>query len=112
MTNITYTNYTNVSSTYRAGYRPGDCLIEGWSGTMPIDAATVVDPAAIAELIFERHNRDDRPDGQLCPSMSVGDVTVIGEVVLTIEPVGFRECVLDATDIDRTRTWTQWAAAR
>jgi hypothetical protein len=34
---------------------------------------------AIAERLFARHNRDHRPDGQLCPSMSVGDVIVIGE---------------------------------
>jgi hypothetical protein len=25
------------------------------------------------------HNRDDRPDGLLCPSLSIGDVTIIGD---------------------------------
>jgi hypothetical protein len=34
----------------------------------------------LAEDVFARHNRDDRPDGQLCPSMSIGDVVMFGEL--------------------------------
>jgi hypothetical protein len=58
------------------------------------------------------HNRDDRPDGAMCPSMSVGDVTVIGEIALTVEDIGFRACTIDRADIDTEHTYRQWAALR
>ncbi len=89
MSEVNYTNYTNVSRPFMRGYEPGDTLIKGWSGTLDVDNGSTVNIHQLAEDVFMRHNRDDRPDGQLCPSMSVGDVVVIGETALTVETWGF-----------------------
>ena len=103
---ISYRNYTNGSAPFLRGYQPGDVLIAGWAGTVVLDES--LDVFAAAERIFVRHNRDDRPDGQLCPSMSVGDVVVIGETALTVESIGFTICTVDATDIVSDVSWCQW----
>lgn len=102
---IGYRNYTNGSHPFMRGYEPGDVLVEGWAGTLVLDES--LDVYAAAERVFVRHNRDDRPDGQLCPSMSVGDVVVIGEVALTVKSFGFAFCAVDVDDIVTTpwRTW-------
>ena len=88
---------------------PGDVLIAGWVGTVTLDES--LDVFAAAERVWVRHNRDDRPDGQLCPSMSVGDVVVIGETALTVESCGFSVCSVDASDVIADRTWRQWIAS-
>lgn len=98
-----YTNYTNVDAGYLRPYVPGDRLVRGYSGTIDVDpteAATV-----IAERLFVRHNRDDRPDAPLCPSMSVGDVVVIGEIALSVAGCGFEQVVVDAGDLIVDRNW-------
>lgn len=66
-----YINYTNLDSRFAHPYQAGDRLVRGWNGTLDDDSAPV---AVVLERIFARHNRDNRPDGFLCPSMSVGDV--------------------------------------
>lgn len=53
-------------------YRPGDALVRTWQGEIP--GNTALDAAW---LVVARHNRDDRPDGQLGPSFSSGDVVVL-----------------------------------
>ena len=103
---ISYRNYTNGSAPFLRGYQPGDVLIAGWAGTVAIDES--LDVFAVAERLFVRHNRDDRPDGQLCPSMSVGDVVVIGETALTVESCGFSICSVDAGDVVTDLPWTRW----
>lgn len=103
---INYRNYTNGSAWMRRGYRPGDVLIAGWADQLEV--ADPTDAAAIAEHLFMRHNRDDRPDGQMCPSMSVGDVVVIGEIALTVEAVGFSDCSVDPDDIVTGIGWVEW----
>lgn len=103
---ISYRNYTNGSAPFLCGYQPGDVLIAGWAGTVVLDES--LDVFAAAELVFVRHNRDDRPDGQLCPSMSTGDVVVIGETALTVELVGFTICAVDAGDVVTGVSWCQW----
>ena len=108
MSEVTYTNYANVSRPFMRGYEPGDTLIKGWSGTLDVDNGWTVNIHHLAEDVFMRHNRDDRPDGQMCPSMSVGDVVVIGETALTVEDMGFRICTVDAADIDTEHTYLQW----
>ena len=102
---ISYRNYTNGSAFLR-GYQPGDVLIAGWVGTLTLDES--LDVYAAAERVFVRHNRDDRPDGQLCPSMSVADVVVIGETALTVESCGFSICAVDVADIVTGLSWRQW----
>ena len=112
MNELSYTNYTNVSRPFMRGYEPGDTLIAGWSGTLTVDTTWVTDVKALAERLFVIHNRDDRPDGAMCPSMSVGDVCVIGEIALTVEDIGFQVCTIDRADIDTEHTYRQWAALR
>jgi hypothetical protein len=104
-----YTNYTNLDSHFMRAYEPGDRLVRGYEGELPNHFALVVDEAtarATAEVVFWIHNRDDRPDGQLCPSMSVGDVVVFGEMALSAEPAGWRIVQLDAADLVTDRTWS------
>ena len=103
---ISYRNYTNGSAPFLRGYQPGDVLVAGWAGTVTLDKS--LDVFAAAERVFVRHNRDDRPDGQLCPSMSTGDVVVIGETALTVESVGFSICTVNAADIVTDVSWRQW----
>jgi hypothetical protein len=59
----------------------------------------------VAERVFQRHNQEDRPDGRLCPSMSVGDVVVIGEVALSVAPVGFTQVDIDQSDLIVDESW-------
>ncbi len=103
---ISYRNYTNGSAPFLRGYQPGDVLIAGWAGTVVLDDSLDVFDAA--ERVFVRHNRDDRPDGQLCPSMSTGDVVVIGEIALTVETIGFSICTVEAADIVTDVAWRDW----
>jgi hypothetical protein len=106
---ITYTNYTNLDSHYDRPYEPGDRLVRGWH-----EDAITADPAlapdnivCYAEAIFVRHNADDRPDGQLCPSLSVGDVIVIGEVAFSVARVGFVSVELNPADLITDQTWKE-----
>jgi hypothetical protein len=103
---ISYRNYTNGSAPFLRGYRPGDVLIAGWAGTLILDES--LDVFAAAERVFVRHNRDDRPDGLLCPSMSTGDVVVIGETALTVESIGFTLCEVDPADVVSDLSWRRW----
>lgn len=99
-----YTNYTNMDSRFSRPYEPGDRLVRGWSGE--VDWHPSVNQ--MLEVLYERHNRDDRPDGQLCPSMSIGDVVVIGEVAYSVATWGFfGPVVLDAADLITDRTWRE-----
>ena len=100
-----YTNYTNLNARYSRGYKRGDRLVKGWEGTIvhhPDD-----DPIAALETLFARHNRDDRPDGQLCPSISVGDVVILGETAWSVAMVGWVGVAVDPADLIVDRTWTE-----
>jgi hypothetical protein len=61
----------------------------------------------IAERLFVRQNRDDRPDALLCPSTSVCDVVVIGEIALSVAGCGFEQVVVDDEDVIVDRNWHQ-----
>jgi hypothetical protein len=100
---LTYTNYTNLDAGFWRPYEKGDRLVKGWEG----DVAWQPSSIAMLEVLFARHNRDDRPDGQLCPSMSIGDVVVIGEVAHSVDNVGFVAVTVDPADLITDRTWTE-----
>ena len=107
---ITYTNYTNIDASFCRAYEPGDRLVRGWSGEIePLTGGAFSSLEGAAEMVYCRHNRDDRPDGQMCPSMSIGDVVVIGETALSVANVGFVVVKLDAADLITDRTWTEMA---
>ena len=72
-----------------SAYDPSDAFVVGWSET--VDAEHVDE---VPEIMWMRHNADDRPSGQTCRSMSMGDVVVVGEVAYACESLGFRR--LDA----------------
>jgi hypothetical protein len=102
---LAYTNYTNVDAGYLRPYEPGDRLVRGYSGTIEIDPTE--SPTAIAERLFVRHNRDNRPDAVLCPSMSVGDVVVVAEVAVSVAGCGFVPVVVNADDVIVDRSWRE-----
>jgi hypothetical protein len=97
---IGYTNYTNLDASFGRGYRRGDRLVKGYSGEVSGDPGPYM-----LEHLFDRHNRDDRPDGRLCPSMSVGDVIILGETAWTVESMGFAPVDIDLRDLITDRTW-------
>ena len=70
-----YRIYHNVQSGFQP-YVPGDRLwFDGTAYEIPADE---YDGAFdLLEPITERHNRDDRPDGQRAPSLSVGDLVAL-----------------------------------
>ena len=68
------------------GFQPSDPMwIDPTEYTIAADHdVTVWDGEAVRtvtsadlEAVFARHNRDDRPDGQTAPSLSVGDVIAV-----------------------------------
>ena len=106
----------NLDARFSRGYLPGDRLVEGHRGTVELHGTTSVDPAAQAtddggpslvsvalsvacDQIFALHNRDDRPDGRDAPSLSVGDVVVLGEAAFTVVSLGFEIVVVDPADV-------------
>jgi hypothetical protein len=101
-----YTNYTNIDACFLRPYQPGDRLVRGWSGEIPDS----IDCKHAAEAVFELHNRDDRPDGQMCPSMSVGDVVVVGEVALSVDQRDWKQVNIDPADVITGRTWYEVVA--
>ena len=80
--------------------------MRGWC-----DVVASTDPVprfeVLAEDVFARHNRDDRPDGQLCPSMSIGDVVMFGEVAMSVDGIGFARVDVDPGDLIVDRNWQQ-----
>lgn len=72
MSTIIYDIFHNIDARWMRAYEPTDRLIEGWSGRF--DNRDIDDVNSACDVIFAMHNRDDRPDGQLAPSLSVGDV--------------------------------------
>ena len=97
---ITYTLWTNTSSGFRRSYAPGDTIVRGHQGVVTADSITEA-----AELVFRRHNADDRPDGRSAPSMSIGDVVEFADMALSVEPIGFTTVTLNASDKVTDRTW-------
>lgn len=69
-------------------YHEGDLMLDAWSGEVEAD-----DPERAADVVFHLHNADDRPTGRICPSMSIGDVAVIGgdgeAVAFACRPIGW-----------------------
>ena len=99
----TYHLYRNVGAPFFA-YTPGTKLwfdptpyavadaLGGRDGEHALDGP--VPP--VLDAIFARHNRDDRPDGQLAPSLSVGDVIALdfadpGVRFFSVDSFGFTE---------------------
>lgn len=101
---LRYQLHHNQSASFRRPYEPGDVLVPGWIGEFPpcfkprTDAPLFDVMVGLADTIFARHNRDDRPDALRAPSLSVGDVVTIGEVALSVASIGWVQ--VDLTDAD------------
>lgn len=92
---IRYTLFHNQDAMWSRVGKPEDTYIMGYSGRLYTDEGQI---PHILEHIFARHNADDRPDGKIRPSLSVGDAVVLtmdghlGEpYVFTVAVVGFHE---------------------
>ena len=102
---VDYQCRTNLDAGFARPYQPGDRLVKGWSGALEPGPAMSLE--AMAAAVFDRHDRDDRPDGQLCPSMSIGDVVMFGEVALSVGRVGFVAVRVAPGDLITDRSWRQ-----
>ena len=102
---IEYRNYTNMSGPMRRCYQHGDTLVAGWTGTI---AADTLDVHALAEKVYEDHNHPERPDGQLCPSLSVGDVVIISETAVAVADIGFAVTSIDPADVVTDMTYREF----
>lgn len=69
-----------------SAYREDDEFVIGWQDEIEAESA-----AEVCELMWMRHNADDRPSGRTCRSMCLGDVVVVGEVAYACEAMGFRQ---------------------
>ena len=105
--NYTYTLWTNVGSGFRRIYQPGDTIVRGFCGTIE---ASNVDEAA--DRLFARHNSDGRPDGQIAPSMSVGDVIEFNECAVSVADIGFAVVIIADRDRVTDRSWSEVVAQR
>jgi hypothetical protein len=103
---VVYQCWTNLDGGRLGPYRPGDRLVRGWTGVLDLsEPSPQLEP--LAEMVFARHNRDDRPDGPPCPSMSVGDVVMFGEAALSVDAIGFATVDVDLADLITDRGWRQ-----
>lgn len=93
---VEYRILHNVDARFSRGYQPGDRLVEGHRGSV---AGDPLRPRVTCETVFHVHNRDDRPDGRDAPSLSVGDVVVLGETAWTCASVGFEPVAVAGDDV-------------
>jgi hypothetical protein len=99
---ISYSLYTNVDGGFMKPYQRGERLADGYSGKIEAADETWV----TLERIFVRHNMDDRPDGQTNPSLSVGDVVVLGSgEAWSVNDAGFVQVEVDPADF-LNMAWT------
>lgn len=104
MTSAAYTLYHNLSARMWRPAKPGDHLVIGWSDTFGSLGRSTYDldtPEGVCGAVFHRHNLDQRPDGQLAPSASVGDVIALardGHPVQfwTVDRIGFAPVLPEA----------------
>ncbi len=111
---MSYQIFHNLDARYSRPYQVGDRLIAGWCGEVRAsddlgyyqnEYGRVVEASPLsrlvdeAERVFQRHNKDGRPDEDTAPSMSVGDVVVIGECALSCDRVGWAQVAVASSDV-------------
>ncbi|MFZ4431624.1 MAG: YodL domain-containing protein [Microthrixaceae bacterium] len=112
MTTVNYRLYHNVSRDRWFGYTEDDPVfldatrfaVEGDpSGPEPI----------VLDVIYARHNRDDRPDGRYAPSLSVGDVIALDADgrYFAVESFGFRLLDGQPRNVSDADNWRDAAEA-
>lgn len=99
---VNYQVFWNVAEGhYFEGYKMGDLLVQGYGGDTPIGGGE----DQVLEAIFAKHNRDDRPDGQMGPSLSKGDVVQMAGKWYAVASMGFDP--IGAPSNITTKPWRQ-----
>jgi hypothetical protein len=92
-----YQLFHNLDAGRARLYAPGDRLVPGYAGSLGTTRAIAV--SKLPEEIFDRHNRDDRPDAESAPELSMGDVVVMGDTTIGVERYGFTPVTIDPADL-------------
>lgn len=79
-------------------YNEGDLLVRTYEG----EQGSRGDPVVALEQIFARHNADDRPDGNVGPSLSIGDVVVLGDQAHAVHFIGWKNVPVPTNISDKT----------
>ena len=107
--NTSYTLWTNLDSRFRGQYEAGSHrLVRGYMSTTPLEQdSDDRDDLLLCEEIWQLHNRDNRPDGQMAPSLSVGDVIELPGGSYSVCGEGFAQVEMLATDQITDRNWRE-----
>lgn len=88
------------------GALPDDLFVQTWEDELSPDAVFSA-PEVLLERIFMWHNADDRPDGQLGPSLSIGDVVILGERSWTCSTIGWSLFDVIPENVITDRPWIE-----
>jgi hypothetical protein len=96
-TMIQYRILHNLDAGFLRSFEPGDRLADGFTGqTQNFDLR---DTDRFLEGLFALHNHPDRPDGQDAPSLSIGDVIIVGESAFSVASRGFTPVEVRSEDL-------------
>lgn len=101
----TYTLWTNLDSGFRRAYAGGDRVVRGFFSHVDLDDIT--DDLVMCEEIWQRHNRDNRPDGHTAPSLSVGDVIEFPHASYSVSAMGFDTVQMTQDGRITDRSWAE-----
>lgn len=94
---IQYRILHNLDSDFRRPFEPGDRLADGFIGqTQNFDHR---DTDRFLEGLFALHNHPDRPDGAVAPSLSIGDVVIVGESAFSVASRGWTPVMIRSEDL-------------
>lgn len=87
---LIYALLHNADAMFMRPGTPDDRYVRGHVGEVHVkDDDTIIQTL---ETVFAIHNHDNRPDGKKRPSLSVGDVVILGaEQYWTVDTIGFRQ---------------------
>jgi hypothetical protein len=71
------------------GYHPADKMLMSWEGEVHPNLRTLAIERRL-EAIFMAFNADDRPNGKIAHSLSMGDVVTLDGVAFAVDVCGFR----------------------
>lgn len=101
---MNYSIFHNLDARCWREWTAGDRLATGLTGSTP--NFDLRDIEILLEGIFAIHNAPDRPDGWTAPSLSIGDVVVVGESAWSVGRRGWIPVSIQAADID-PRSWLE-----
>jgi hypothetical protein len=81
-----WSNVTMRPDQFMSGYQPGDRMFKSWEDKT---APTSEPEDVFLEELFCMFNADERPNGKIAHSLSVGDVVVLNDTAYAVKSVGF-----------------------